>query len=156
MKRIDVKRWILRGVALCVLGVVSYGVYDYHFGPYSNMPDLPDGAYAVAFENGFRGIVLDADVENSSKDQAPVYTRLLSAANPARKYLSVPMDVQPWFADAWSRCTAPSAEEQADLERRFSDDLRRSLENARFEAVCRLDVDGSDLVRGFIFSVPNL
>jgi hypothetical protein len=86
---------------------------------------------------------------------APKYIRRLSAANSDRQYLGVPFDVQPWFADAWSWCKSPTAEEQADLEL-MPDDFQRSIENARFEAVCRIDVDGSDIVRGLIFSVPKL
>lgn len=149
------KRWAVRIILVVVLGFACFWVYaSYRQGLFS-LPDLPDGAYTLSFENGLRAIVLDAEVKNLSRDNAPKFLRSLSLANRDRRYLGVPSDVQPWFKDAWSWCKAPTAEEIAELER-TPDDFKRSVENARFEAICRIDVDGTDLVRGLIFSVPRL
>jgi hypothetical protein len=120
-----------------------------------SLPELPDGAYTLSFENGFRAIVLEADVPDKVGDDAPKYLRSLGIANRERKYLGVPLEVQPWFKEAWSWCKRPTPEEIADL-LGMPEDIRRKVENARFEAVCRIDVDGKEIVRGLIFSVPRL
>jgi hypothetical protein len=116
---------------------------------------LPDGAYTLSFKSGLRAIVLDAEVSDDSWDDAPKFARSLSFANPDRNYLGFPLEVQPWFEDAWSLCKAPTEEEVAMLEQ-MPDDFKRRVENARFESVCRIDVDGTKIMRGLIFSVPQL
>ncbi len=148
-------RWILRIIALGLLAFASFTAYDFYRAGYLSLPDLPDGAYTLSSASGLRAIILDADVPDQVGDDPPKYFRTLSAANPDRKYLTVPFDVQPWFKDAWSWCKAPTDEEKVDLER-MPDDFKRTVENARFEAVCRIDVDGTEVVRGLIFSVPQL
>ncbi len=148
-------RWIFRLVVLGILGFAAFWAYDTYRAGYLSLPDLPDGAYTLSFANGLRAIVLDAEVPDRGGDDAPKYFRQLSVANPDRNYLGVPFDVQPWFKDAWSWCKAPTDEEKVDLER-MPDDFKRTVENARFEAVCRIDVDGTEVVRGLIFSVPQL
>lgn len=149
------KRWIFRIIVLGILGYASYWAYNSYRAGYLSLPDLPDGAYTLSFKNGFRAIVLDADVPDGTGDDAPKYLRSLGVANRDRKYLGIPFDVQPWFKEAWSWCKAPTDEEKVDLER-MPDDFKRRVENARFEAVCRIDVDGAEVVRGLIFSVPKL
>ncbi len=149
------KRWITRIIGLGLLGTIAFWAYDAYRAGLLSLPDLPDGAYFVSYKNGFRAIVLDAAVPDAIGDDAPKYFRSLGVANRDRKYLGVPFDVQPWFEDAWSWCKSPTEEEKAELER-TPDDFKRTVENARFEAVCRIDVDGTDVVRGLIFSVPRL
>jgi hypothetical protein len=149
------KSWAIRVIAFGALAYISYAAYDLHRGGFFNAPDLPDGAYLLSFENGLRAVVLDAQVTDRSRDDAPKFLRRLSSANRDRKYLGVPFEVQPWFKDAWSWCKSPNASEHAELSR-MPDDWKASLENARFEAVCRINIDGKEIVRGWIFSVPRV
>jgi hypothetical protein len=151
----DMRRWIVRIIGLVVLGLAAFLVYDTHRSGLFSLPELPDGAYTLSFKNGFRAIVLDAEVADPSGGTGSKYVRSLSYANSDRKYLGIPFDVQPWFKDAWSWCKSPTEEEKAELER-MSDDFKREVENARFEAVCKIDVDGTEVVRGLLFSVPRL
>ena len=120
-----------------------------------SLPKLRDGAYTLSFKNCLRAIVLNPEIPDRTGDAAPRYFRSLSVANRGRKYLGVPLKVQPWFEDAWSWCRTPTPEEKAELAR-MDDEFKRSVENARFEAVCKLDVDGIEIVRGLVFSVPRL
>lgn len=149
------KKWVLRAVALCVLGYAVYWAYGFQRFGYLTLPDIPDGAYTLSYGNGLRAIVLDPDIPDRSGDTSPKYFRQLAIANRDRKYLGIPLEVQPWFKDAWSWCKAPTEEERSQLEQ-SSDELKNMVANARFEAVCRIDVDGEDIVRGLIFSVPRL
>ena len=149
------KKWANRIFLLFVLGYASFWIYTSYRGGLFSLPKLPYGAYFLSFENGLRAIVLDAEGKDQTFDDAPRFLRSLSIANRDRKYLGIPIDVQPWFKDAWSWCKSPTAEEIVELER-MPDDFKRTVENARFEAVCKIEVDGSDVVRGLIFSVPRL
>jgi hypothetical protein len=149
------KRWILRTFFLGILGYVSYSAYDFQRRGYLSLPDIPDGAYTLSFKNGLRAIVLDADVTETHLADSSKYFRLLILANRDRSYIGFPTEVQPWFEDAWSWCKPPTEQEKASLEL-MPDDFKRQVENTRFEAVCRIDVDGQDIVRGLIFSVPRL
>ncbi|MCA8878977.1 MAG: hypothetical protein KDA73_03265 [Rhodobacteraceae bacterium] len=148
------KRWILRIIVVCLLGSISFWGYDAYRAGFLSLPDLPDGAYTLSFKNGLRAIILDAQVPHQIGN-APKYFRSLGLANRDRKYLGIPLDVQPWFKDAWSWCKSPTPEEKVELER-MPDDFKRTVGTARFEAVCRINVDGTEIVRGLIFSVPKL
>lgn len=139
-----------------IVGYLGLLVYEYNRLGLFSMPDLPQGAYFVSFENGLRGIVLDADVPEASTGDGPKFLRSLSVENRERKYLGIPSDVPPWFVDAWSVCEAPTDQERGAIIESLPSDLRQSLGNARFEAVCRIDVDGEPLLRGLVFSVPRL
>lgn len=149
------KRWVFRIIGLGFLSFAAYWAYDFHRAGYLSLPDIPDGAYTLSYASGLRAIVLDADVSDTTLTEAPKYFRSLSRANPDRKYLGIPLDVQPWFREAWSWCKSPTEQEKSEIER-MPDDFQRSVENARFEAICRIDVDGTEILRGLIFSVPRL
>lgn len=149
------KRWTLRIIGLAILGSASWSGYDFYRAGYWSLPDLPKGAYTLSFANGLRAIVLDAEVSDTSRDDSSKYARSLSYGNKDRSYLGVPFDVQPWFKDAWSYCTAPTDEEKIRLHN-SADDFNRRMANARFEAVCRIEVDGNVVERGLIFSIPKL
>ena len=99
--------------------------------------------------------MLDASVENGSMHDAPKFFRSLSYANPSRNYLGFPFEVQPWFAKSWSWCKAPTAEEKARLVT-LPEETKQMIATARFEAVCRINVDGQEIERGLIFSVPRI
>lgn len=149
------KRWIPRIIVLVLVGFAGFWAYDVHRSGLLSLPDIPDGAYTLSYANGFRAIILDADIPDRTGDDSPKYFRSLAVANRSRKYLGLPFEVPPWFIDAWSWCKPPTSEESAYLAQ-MSADFKRTFENARFEAVCRLDVDGAEVVRGLIFSVPKL
>jgi hypothetical protein len=149
-------KWIGR---IFLVGIVSYialVLYEYKRLGLFSMPDLPQGAYFVSFKNGLRGVVLNADVPETSTGYGPKLLRSLTIENRERKYLGIPSEVPSWFADAWSTCQAPTEQEQVGITVSLPDDLRRRLGNARFEAVCWINVDGEPLMRGLIFSVPRL
>ncbi len=149
------KRWIFGIIVLGIMGYAFYLAYNFYRAGYLSLPDIPDGAYTLSYKSGLRAIVLDADVPDTTLANGPKYFRSLSLANRDRKYLGFRYEVQPWFEDAWSWCKSPTEQEKAYLEQ-MPDDFRRTVENARFEAVCRIDVDGTEVVRGLIFSVPRL
>lgn len=149
-------KWIGRIIVVGIVGYLGLLVYEYNRRGLFSMPDLPQGAYYVSFKNGLRGIVLDADVPETSTGDGPKFFRSLSIENRDRKYLGIPADVPSWFADAWSICRAPTEQDRADIAENLPDDMRRTLVTARFEAVCRIDVDGQPLTRGLLFSVPRL
>jgi hypothetical protein len=149
-------KWIGRIIVAGIFGYLALLMYDYRRLGLFSMPDLPQGAYFVSFDNGLRGVVLNADVPETSAGDGPKFLRSLSVENRERKYLGLPSDVPSWFADAWSICQAPTEQEKVRITESLPDDLRRSLGNARFEAVCQIDVDGEPLMRGLIFSVPRL
>jgi len=149
------KRWIVGGILIGFVGYVAYGAYDFYRGGFFSLPDLPYGAYPISFANGFRAIVIDPDGVDPLMDDAMKYFRRLSFANRERRYLGFPIEVQPWFKDAWSWCTLPTATEMAVIES-MPEDFRRRVENARFDAVCKIEIDGKSVDRGWIFSVPRL
>lgn len=148
---------LLKLILIGVIGFMGYAAYDSYKGGYFSIPDLPDRAYPVSFRNGFRAILMDAEVNPRYSGMAddPKYFRRLANANPDRKYLGLPMEVQSWFEDAWSWCKSPTSEEYAELSR-MPEELKRMFTNARFEGVCRIEVDGEEIVRGLLFSVPRL
>jgi hypothetical protein len=142
-------------ICIGVLGYIAFWSFNAYRAGLLSLPDLPSGAYTLSFSTGFRAIVLDADVPDSIGGDSPKYLRSLSVANWERRYLGIPFDVQPWFNDAWSWCKRPTEDENADLDQ-MPDEFKRTVQNARFEAVCRIDVDGTEVIRGLIFSVPRL
>lgn len=141
-----------RAIGLVVIGFIGYSVYQpYRFG-FFELPDMPEGSYAISFASGFRGIIIDADVSNPSVGERPKWMRLINHANPDRRYLGLPSDVPEWFNGEWSYCTTPTDEERASIPQ----EIRKKSIGARFDAVCRLALDNEEtLVRGLIFSVPR-
>ena len=148
-------KWFLRLLLIGVVGIFGVGMFDIYEKGYFNIPDLPEGSYIFSKGNGMRGIVLDAEVSDPTESM-PKFFRQIGIANPDRRYIAIPVDVAPWFEDAWSICKSPSADERAGFERSMPEELRRNLANARFDAVCRIDVDGKDVLRGLLYSVPKL
>lgn len=152
------RRWVFRILALGFLGYCSYSgyqYYQYYRAGYFSLPELPDGAYVASFDNGLRAIVLDAEVEDHSADTNPKFLRSLAVANPSRRYIGSTFKVERWFEDAWSWCKAPTDEDRVMLEQ-MPEDFLRVHEHSRFEAVCTINVDGTEVLRGLIFSVPRL
>ena len=146
---------LIKVILIGIIGFLGYATYDSYKAGYFSIPDLPDGAYPISFKNGFRAILIDADVSRPQMGVSMSFFRRLAVANPERKYLGLPFEVQPWFEDAWSWCNSPTEEERAELTK-MPEELQQLFGNARFEGVCRIKVDGQEIPRGLLFSVPKL
>jgi hypothetical protein len=153
--------WVSKSILVGFLGFVGLGAYELHGYGYFDLPDLPEGAYTLSFANGFRGIVLDADVPDSTFATGPKIFRRLSYADPDRRYIGIPFDVAAWFEDTWSTCSKPTDEEREQISAMMSKmpewkEIQKDLVGARFDAVCSIEVDGKErIARGFIYSVPK-
>ena len=95
---------------------------------------MPDGAFSLSFNSGFRAIMLDIPDEGLD-----------------RRYFGVPFEVPFWAESAWSFCVRPDPAQQLEISE--SVDLGPG---SRLEAVCTLEVDGETINRGAVFSVPRL
>lgn len=149
-------RWIFRLVLIGVLVVVGYGTFQTWRKGYFNIPDMPDGSYVFSFKSGMRGIILDAEVSNPFAPDQPKILRTLVLADPDRSYFGMAFKVAPWIVNAWSTCALPSDEERIYFQERMPEDVKLQLEHARFDAVCVVDVDGVEVLRGLVYSVPKL
>ena len=149
-------RWIFKLFMIGLVGVIGYGTYDLYRGGFFNMPDMPTGSYAFSFTGGFRGIVLDAEASEKIGADMPKFWRTIYLANPDRNYLGVPMDVAPWMSTAWSTCILPSEEARIYFDENMPDHWKEKLTYARFDAVCSVEVDGKNVLRGLLYSVPKL
>ena len=137
-----------------IIGYVGYAAIESYRGGFFAAPDMPEGSYSISFKNGLRGVVLDAKVSDPSKAGYPQFFRRLASVNPDRRYLGVPADVPSWFEEMWSFCAAPIGEERFHLEDTMSEDMKAKLATARLDAVCKINVDGKDILRGLLYSVP--
>ncbi len=135
---------------------LGLAIFDQYRGGFFSLPDIPDGAYPLSFKNGLRAIVLDADVSDHSYDQNWKYFRHLSLADPDRRYLGFPYDVPAWFEDTWSFCKKPTTEEANWIQNQMPKSMRDQVATARFDAVCIIEADGKKILRGLIYSVPDL
>ena len=150
-------KWILRLGLVGVLGLAGWACYDAYRGGYFDLPDLPDDAYPISFQNGLRGIVYDVEATNETYENAPKYFRRLIMAKTDRRYIGVPVDVATWFEDAWSTCRPDIPEAQSYFEESMPEELKARLQGTRFEAICVIELeDQEDIVRGAIYSVPKL
>ncbi len=148
-------KWTIRLIAAFIVGSVGLVVFEEYRAGYFSRPDIPDGAYPLSFSNGLRSILLDAEVNKPPTTNSSKFYRRFSYVY-SRNYIGVPFEVAPWFEDAWSFCLAPTEDEVLGYEQTMPDELRHLLNGARFEAVCRLDIDGTEVVRGLVYSVPKL
>lgn len=151
------KKWLVRLVLASIVGYFVYGTYATYRAGYYSLPELPDNAQPISFKSGFRAILKDVVASPSREymSTAPNFLRRLHQATPDRKYLSYPFEVQNWFKDAWSWCDRPTDEEKDELSK-LPDEFQRAFQNARFEGICWLDIDGERVLRGLLFSVPKL
>ena len=144
-------------IVLGFLGTTGYSIYDYYRAGFFDLPELATGSYIVSFKNGLRGIVVDAKVSDSRNASGPALLRILSRANPERRYLGIPFKVASWFENAWSTCVAPPDGSQEFYEKTMPEETKTDLIGARLDAVCYIDLDGGEkLGRGLIYSVPRL
>ena len=148
-------KWIARILSVLFLASCAYTAYIYYAKGYNTLPDLPDGACLSVFDNGLRAIVLQPNVKDPSQCSGSWFERRLFLVDRERKYLAIALDVQEWMEDAWSWCKPPTDQDRARLDS-VSEEQKRVLANMRFEAVCRVSVDGNEIERGLLFSVPRL
>ncbi len=143
-------------IAVALVGFGSWAAYDaYRYG-YFSMPDVPEDGYTISFKNGLRGIVLGAELPNDGGTNAAGPFQQLSDANPNRRYLGIPFTVPSWFETSWSECSPPSEEERIGITSEMPAETLQQLRGARFDFVCRFDVDGETIYRGVIYSVPKI
>ncbi|OAN84402.1 hypothetical protein A8B78_07040 [Jannaschia sp. EhC01] len=125
--------WKIIGVLL--LAGAGYFAYESHRAGYFSTPEMQTGEFPLSFESGLRGVMQGIVDERST-----------------RNYLGLPArDVPSWFEDAWSVCSPPSTDERIALGSEVD-----MGPGARLEAVCFINVDGEEIFRGVIYSVPEL
>ncbi|NIZ63094.1 hypothetical protein DL239_19190 [Sedimentitalea sp. CY04] len=148
-------KWFFRMLLLCIVGVIGFATFGWHQKGLLNIPHLPEGAYAFS-RGGLRGVVFGQEVSNPTGVESPKFFRQLIHVNPERMYLSLPLQVPHWLEDTWSNCTPPTGNEAADFEQSMPDDLKRNLVGARLDAVCRINLESEEVLRGLLYSIPNL
>lgn len=146
---------ILKLLLIGVIGFLGFAAFQSYQKGYFSMPYMPEGSYAYSRKDGMRGIILNAEVSDPMTDM-PKFFRRIVLANPHRRYFDVPFVVAPWLEDVWSICISPSEDERVEFQQSMSEELKKSLAYARFDAVCRIDVDGEEVLRGLLYSVPKL
>jgi len=147
--------WFFRLILFCIFAfVLLFGISSFRMG-YFSIPNMPEGSYAISTKGGLRGVILNAEV-STNLDGWPKFMRRISYGNPERRYLGVPHEIAPWFEDAWSICSSPEPDEPSQFQQSMTENMKEILENAKLEAVCRIEVDGKQLLRGLIYSVPKL
>ena len=129
------KKWIIGLFTVSFVSYAGYAAYDYYKAGYFTLPDMPDGAFSISYKNGLRAILVDIPNERGT-----------------RHYLGFPADVPDNLEKVWAFCTPPNGDELAALERQDWSEWPEK----RFEAICKIDVDGEAVVRGTILSVPRL
>lgn len=149
-------KWIIRFIILGVLGYTGYSIYSSHRAGLFNLPEMSDDAYYLSFANGLRGIVQGLEVAEPINADSPAILRRLSAANPDRRYIGVPMEVAPWFEDVWSACAPPTDDERTYVETNMPAEWKIKLQGARFDAMCYIETDDQKrILRGFVYSIPR-
>ena len=135
-----------------VIGIFLFGSFQ---KGYFNIPDMPEGSYVFSnAKSGFRGVVLNPEVSHPIRG-GPKMLRTLTADNLQRRYIRIEANVPAWFNKSWSVCKAPSTQEEMQVRETMPEELSQQLASARFDSVCRIDVDGTEMVRGWLFSVPR-
>jgi hypothetical protein len=125
-------RWLF---VIALLGVGGYWGYQYFEAGYHTRPEVPAGAFSVSFPSGLRGIVLDLPEDID------------------RRYLGMALDVPSYLEETWSWCRPPTNEE-GPMVAQFMES--RELPGARFEAICKITLDGDVVTRGLLISVPRV
>lgn len=149
-------RWFSRIAG--ILFVLMIGVFsvEYFQKGYFKIPDMPEGSYVFSnAKTGFRGVVLNPEVSHPIRS-GPKMLRTLTAANFERRYIPIEANVPTFFKTSWSVCKAPSPQEKKQVRGSMPVELSQQLASARFDSVCRINVDGTEVVRGWLFSVPRL
>lgn len=128
-------KWIVRLVGIGLIGALGYAYIDYRKAGLHLRPEMPLGAFSISYRNGLRAILVDVPDERET-----------------RRYFGFPTEL-PLYEDAWSFCSSPKDDEQAEVDRWL---VAQDQPGLRVDAVCRLDIDGEIVVRGLIATVPKL
>ncbi len=115
---------------------VGYGIYDYFRAGLHTRPEMPQGAFSISFKTGFRAILVDVPNERDT-----------------RRYFGYPAEVPFYLEDAWSICSPPTSDEEPEAVAFME---AQDFPGARFEVVCRIQVDDETVIRGVITTVPRL
>lgn len=126
-------KWIVLTVILAFGGYVAY---DSYMAGYHTRPEVPEGAFSLSYKNGLRGILVNVPDERET-----------------RRYLAMPMKVAFYLGDAWSWCSPPTNEESAQAVQLMAE---RDWPGQRLDAVCKIPVEGKEIVRGLIITVPKV
>jgi hypothetical protein len=129
-------KWIGGLILLGAVGFVAWAAYDYYEAGLHTRPEMPPGAFSLSYKNGLRAILVDVPDDRET-----------------RRYFGRPVDVPFYLEDAWAFCSPPEGTEVAEAERWLAEAGQPGM---RFEAICRIDVDGETVIRGFITTVPRL
>lgn len=129
-------KWIWRLLLIALIGWAGYAAYHYYRGGFHTLPDMPEGAFPLSFTNGLRAVMLDVPDERQT-----------------RRYLGLAAEVPFYLEDVWSFCHPPTEELQAEAASFIEE---RDMPGERFEALCTIDVDGEEVTRGIVTSVPDL
>jgi hypothetical protein len=116
-----------------------------------------NGAYTISFKSGFRGIAQGIEVANDRYADGPALLRQRAGANPDRHYLGFGMEVPSWFREAWSSCPPPTDEERAYFDANMPDDMKKTVQGARLDALCFVKTDNEQRIpRGALYSAPKI
>ena len=129
-------KWVMKGLAVLVVGGVGYGVYDSYRAGHFSRPEMPPGAFSLSYKNGLRAILVD--IPNQME---------------TRRYFGFPLDVPFYLKESWSFCARPTDDDKGHVAEFMKD---RNMPGERFEAVCKIKVDDDIVVRGVITSVPRV
>lgn len=124
------------GVLSVIFLGLGYSVYDGYKAGYFTRPEMPEGAFSLSYKSGLRGILVDVPEEKRT-----------------RRYLGIPLEVPFYLKEAWSWCYPPTKEEAPQVNDFMA---QRDWPGQRLEAVCRIMVDGKNVDRGIIISVPKM
>ena len=126
-------KWFLRLLVLGAFGFGGYVAYDYYRAGLHTRPRMPEGAFSLSFKSGLKAIMVE-----------------LPDARSTRRYLGYPFEVPFYLEEAWSFCTSPTEEDSAAFKREHPD-----RPGERLEANCSVEVDGENVKRGFVVTVPK-
>ncbi|MFV1875271.1 hypothetical protein [Nioella sp.] len=124
-------KWFVRLVIVLLLGFLGFAAYDYYRAGYHTLPELEDGDFPLSFASGLRGVMHDVDDLRET-----------------RVYAGYPAEVPSWLEDVWSHCEARELREE--------DRIPNLGVGYRYEAVCTIEVEGEEVIRGVIYSRPEL
>ena len=90
--------WAKRTAAAAFIAGGGYLAYDIDRTGHHTRRDMPAGAFSISYKNGLRVFLIDVPNERNT-----------------RRYFGMPMKVPFYFQDAWSFCSPPSKEDEAQV-----------------------------------------
>lgn len=129
-------KWLNRIGLIALLAFGGYVAYDSYMAGYLTRPKMPEGAFSLSYKSGLRGILVNVPEERET-----------------RRYIGFPAEVPFYLKDAWSWCYPPTKEDSAPAAQFMA---ARDWPGQRLDAVCKITVEGKEIVRGVIVSVPRV